>query len=271
MVICSQILMFLSNTKLPEWLHWVDSCPSTNTWAIAHFTDLNHGDVVFTPQQTAGRGQHGRIWHSPPGVLTASFILDQISAVQLPKFSLVAGLAVIYAIEDLLPDWKGVLRLKWPNDVLLDGRKLAGILCEANVLGAMGKLVVGIGLNRYVDFDQAGLDASNIGQAISLHQVSSMIPDELMLLTRLRHYLLQTAGLLRLDKSSAHENTGLAALLPALRKRDALVGHAITLDLGKEQVSGQAAGISDRGHLLLRLPDGELRPFVSGHILCSTI
>jgi BirA family biotin operon repressor/biotin-[acetyl-CoA-carboxylase] ligase len=92
-----------------------------------------------------------------------------------------------------------------------------------------------------------------------------------MLLTRLRHYLLQTAGVLRLEKSSAHENAGLSALLPALRSRDALVGHAITLDLGKEQVSGQAAGISDRGHLLLRLPDGELRPFVSGHILCNTI
>ncbi len=262
--------MFLSNTKLPEWLHWVDSCPSTNTWAIAHFTDLNHGDVVFTPQQTAGRGQHGRIWHSPPGVLTASFVLDQILAIQLPEFSLVAGLAVIYAIEDLLPDWEGVLRLKWPNDVLLHGRKLAGILCEANVLGAMGRLVVGIGLNRCVDFDQAGLDASSIGQAISLHRVSSMIPDELMLLTRLRHYLLQTAGLLRLEKSSAHD-TGVSALLPALRRRDALVGHSITLDLGGEQVSGQAAGISDHGHLLLLLPDGKLRRFVSGHILYGTI
>jgi len=83
----------------------------------------------------------------------------------------------------------------------------------------------------------------------------------------LRYYLLQTAGLLRLEKSYSHENTGLSALLPALRSRDALFGRPITLDLGGEKVSGQAAGISDRGHLLLRLPDGELRPFVSGHIL----
>lgn len=259
--------MSISHTKLPAWLHWLDSCPSTNTWAIAHLLSLNHGDVVFTPQQTAGRGQHGRIWHSPPGVLTASFVLDQIPAVQLPGFSLAAGLAVIYAIEELLPDWQEVLRLKWPNDVLFDGRKLAGILCEASANGAMGRVVVGIGLNRCVDFDQAGLDASTIGHAVSLHRVSSMIPDELVLLTRLRYYLLQTAGLLRLEKSYSHENTGLSALLPALRSRDALLGRPITLDLGGKQVSGQAAGISDRGHLLLSLPDGELRPFVSGHIL----
>jgi len=259
--------MSISYPKLPAWLHWLDSCPSTNTWAIAHLTHLNHGDVVFTPQQTAGRGQHGRIWHSPAGVLTASFILGQIPVVHLPGFSLAAGLAVIYAIEELLPDWQGMLRLKWPNDVLLEGRKLAGILCEASANGAMGRIVVGVGLNRCVDFDQAGLDANSIGRAVSLHQVSSTIPDELLLLTRLRHYLLQTAGLLRLEKSCSDENTGLSALLPALRSRDALVGRPITLVLGEERVSGQAAGISDRGHLLLRLPDGELHSFVSGHIL----
>lgn len=259
--------MSLSYPNPPDWLHWLDSCPSTNTWAIAHLTSLNHGDVVFTPQQTAGRGQHGRTWHSPPGVLTASFVIDQIPAVQLPAFSLAAGLAVIYAIEGLLPDWKELLRLKWPNDVLLDRRKLAGILCEASTSGAMGRVVVGIGLNRCVNFDRAGLDASAIGQAVSLHQVSSMVPDEFLLLERLRHYLLQTSGLLRLEKSDAHQNTGLSALLPALLSRDALLGHPITLDLGAEQISGQAAGISDRGQLLLRLPDGELRSFVSGHIL----
>jgi BirA family biotin operon repressor/biotin-[acetyl-CoA-carboxylase] ligase len=54
---------------------------------------------------------HGRIWHSPAGVLTASFILGQIPVVHLPGFSLAAGLAVIYAIEELLPDWQGMLRL----------------------------------------------------------------------------------------------------------------------------------------------------------------
>lgn len=251
----------MSQSQLPQWLHWLDSCPSTNTWALTNLSNLNHGDVVFTQQQTVGRGQHGRTWYSPTGVLTTSIALDHIPTAQLPQLSLFAGLAVIYAIENLLPNLQGQLQLKWPNDVLLNKRKLAGILCEASTNGATSRVVVGIGLNISVDFDQAGLDTSNIGHAISLHQISSMTPSELQLLERARHYLLETAGLLCL------ENKGISALLPALRTRDALYGQAITIDLGIEKVSGLAAGISDRGYLLLKLPNGEMRSFVSGHIL----
>lgn len=251
------------SSQRPNWLHWLDTCPSTNTWAIAHFAQLRHGAVVYTPQQTAGRGQQGR-WHSPPGVLTASFVLENISIAQLPIVSLGAGLAVIYAVEDLLPALKEILRLKWSNDVLLHGQKLAGILCEASANGQRGRVVVGIGLNRCVDFKQAGLQTDTIGQAISLHQVASIVPDVLPLLERLRHYLLQTASLLTFE---GNPDTGLAALLPALRSRDALLGQPITVDRAGEQVSGEAIGISDRGHLLLRLSHGEVRSFVSGHIL----
>lgn len=256
--------MSLSPPHLPEWLHWLESCPSTNTWAIDHLTALHHGDVIFTPRQTAGRGQHGRTWHSPPGVLTASFVLDRIPIVQLPGFSLAAGLAAIYAIEELVVNCQGVLRLKWTNDVLLHGRKLAGILCEATSMGTIGRVVMGIGLNRCVDFDSAGLDAGAVGRAVSLHQVSLLVPSELVFLERLRHYLLQTAGLMRSEGGS-----GLSVLLPAIRSRDALIEHQITLDLGGEKISGIGAGISCSGHLLLRLPNGEVRSFVSGHVLWS--
>ena len=252
---------------LPNWLHWLDACPSTNTWAIAHRTQLQHGDVVYTPQQTAGRGQHGRVWHSPPGVLTASFVLESVPVAQLPIVSLGAGLAVIYAVEDLVPALKDVLQLKWSNDVLLKGRKLAGILCEASASGASGRVVVGIGLNRCVDFEQAGLDANAIGYAISLHHVSPIVPSVLPLLERLRHYLLQTAGLLKQEHGETHTRAGLAALLPALRHRDALLGQRITVDRAGEKLAGEAIGISDRGHLLLRLPSGEVSAIVSGHIL----
>ena len=63
----------------PPWLHWLAQTPSTNSWALAHAAELQHGDVVFTPQQTAGRGQGDRVWYSPPGVLTASFVLDGVN------------------------------------------------------------------------------------------------------------------------------------------------------------------------------------------------
>lgn len=246
--------MFQS-TNLPLWLHWLETCPSTNTWACDRLNTLQHGDVIYTQNQTAGRGQHGRVWYSDSGVLTASFILTQIPAVQLSGFSLAAGLATIYAIEELLPNLQGILRLKWPNDVLIDGRKLAGILCESRVSGSTSKVVVGIGLNRCANFDQTGLDAI----AINLNQISATVPDELLILERLRHHLLETAFC---------GNTGIAAVLPALRSRDALRDRHITL-VGAQTVSGQAIGLDERGCLLLRLPDGELRAFTSGHVVLS--
>ena len=252
--------------NLPSWIYWVEHCPSTNAWAIDHAADLSHGDVVFTRNQTAGKGQHGRRWYSPPGVLTASFVLDRLPASQLPGLSLAAGLAVIYAVEDLLPDWQGMLRLKWPNDVLMEGRKLAGILCEAaSSTPNQTRVIVGVGLNRCADFAQAGLDAKAIGNAISLHEVKSLVPDELPLLERVRHYLIQAGSVL--SQVNLVTVSGLAALLPELRRRDALLNRQLTLELSGEQISGQSAGIDDCGRLLLRLSDNQLHAFSSGRVL----
>jgi BirA family transcriptional regulator, biotin operon repressor / biotin---[acetyl-CoA-carboxylase] ligase len=249
----------------PEWLHWLEQCPSTNSWAIAHLADLDQGAVIFTPRQTAGRGQRGKVWHAPPGVLTLSVVLSKIPVERLPGFSLVAGLAVIYAIEDLTPALRGSLRLKWPNDVLANDQKLAGILCESVVSSSVtGKVVVGIGLNHQVDFSQPGVDPQLLKTAISLHQLAP-VADRLAVIQRLRHYLLQTAGLMRWQPLAAAD-AGLTALLPALRQRDALLGQAITVELAGESLSGYACGISDQGHLLLELPDGSQRSILSGHI-----
>lgn len=248
---------------LPPWLEWLEVCPSTNTWAIEHLAQLDHGTVVVTRHQTHGRGQNGRIWYSPPGVLTLSVILDRIPTSQLSGFSLIAGLAVVYAIEDLIPSLQNQLRLKWTNDVWLNQRKLAGILCEGvtNSLSNGTKLVVGIGLNHHADF--ANLEISSIRNPISLHEVVPIIPHEVPLLERLRHYLLQTAGLFQ---SSQHLSC-LSTLLAAVRDRDALLGKQITIELSGEQISGEAIGIDDRGYLRLQLSDGTIRVFISGHVI----
>lgn len=258
--------MSQSNPNTPNWLHYLETCPSTNSWAISHATQLNHGDVVFTPHQTDGRGQHGRTWLSPEGVLTASVVLDEIPSMQLPTLSLAVGLAVIYAVEDLVQDCQGRLRLKWPNDVLFEGRKLAGILCEASSAGAMGRVVVGVGLNCCVDFSEEYWGEIALRTA-SLHQVSAHVPEVLALLERLRHYLLEAVGILRFQDPSGQ---GLGGLLPALQSRDALLGHTITMEIGAERITGKAAGIGDRGHLLLRLLNGKIQSFASGHILWPT-
>ncbi|MEK0177860.1 biotin--[acetyl-CoA-carboxylase] ligase [Microcoleus anatoxicus] len=253
--------------NLPDWLHWLDTCPSTNTIAIARAAQLHHGDVVFTKRQTSGRGQHGRTWHAPSGVLTASFVLDNLNPNLLPGLSLAVGLAVIYAIEDLVPDCRTLLRLKWPNDIWIDRRKLAGILCEATSSHVSGKTraVVGIGINLCVDFATAGLDARAIGNAVSLHSMASKVPDELCLLDRLRHYLLELAHMFSQTEKSA-EKSGLARLLPELQHRDALLGCHVAIELSDKTIYGQAAGIDESGRLLLRLGGDRIQVFSSGRV-----
>lgn len=250
----------------PGWLHWLKSCSSTNTWALAHLPKLQHGDVVFTQHQTAGRGQGGRVWYSPTGVLTASFILEQLPSAQLPGLPLAVGLAVIYTIEDLLPEQLGKLGLKWPNDVFFRERKLAGILCEATAGGNANhsSVVIGIGLNRCIDFAAMGLTQEQVGDAISLHQLSERVPDELELLERLRHYLLQVGDLLTNPNPLF---PGLTAVLPALRDRNILRNRWITIEQRDQCIAGQVIDIDPLGRLLLQVSEQSIQAIVSGRII----
>jgi BirA family transcriptional regulator, biotin operon repressor / biotin---[acetyl-CoA-carboxylase] ligase len=240
----------------PDWLHWLPTCPSTNTWAAAHGADLAHGAVVFTPCQTAGRGQWGRSWIAPSGVLTASFVLRSPNCPigQLGQLSLLAGLAVIRALEQLTPELSPRLQIKWPNDVWLDRRKLAGILSEVTD----GVVIVGIGLNRQADFGATAL----ADRAISLTEVLPAVPSEMLLLATLRSQLLDLAG-------SLPSPTGQLKVewVRSINQRDLLRDRAITVQMGTETLVGVGLGIDWEGGYQLRLLDGRLKSLRSGQIL----
>jgi BirA family transcriptional regulator, biotin operon repressor / biotin---[acetyl-CoA-carboxylase] ligase len=260
-----------------SWLHWVETCPSTNTWARDRALQLQHGDVVFTQRQTAGRGQHKRVWHAPPGVLTASFMLDGIPAAQFPGLSLAAGLAVIQAVEALVGSLRGQLRLKWSNDVFLNGGKLAGILCEAStratpVATHPTRVIVGVGLNLRAEFAADPAEAALptlVGHPISLHQLAPP-PEELVLLAELRQALLKVARLLS-DSQLPPAQSGLAPLLPALAERDLLRDRPITLEHNGRSVRGRAVGFDAWGRLLLQGCEGKVTAFSSGRVIMTTL
>jgi BirA family transcriptional regulator, biotin operon repressor / biotin---[acetyl-CoA-carboxylase] ligase len=248
----------------PSWLHYLDSCPSTNTWVLNRIAvdrdSLKHGDVIFTRQQTAGRGQQGRGWFSNRGVLTASFYLDRLPAPHLPYLSLLAGLAVIYGVEDASTDLRDKLCLKWTNDVMLGGGKLAGILCEAITEGKESRVVVGVGINLGVDFTEADIRDFSIVNPVSIHQFATA-PDEFILLDKIRHYLLELSGLIALEKNP------LVAFLTELNKRDFLRDRSIEFQTKDREYLGIAKGIGDRGELLVLLSDDRLHSFSSGRVL----
>jgi BirA family biotin operon repressor/biotin-[acetyl-CoA-carboxylase] ligase len=250
----------------PPWLIDLETCPSTSSWALARIEALAHGACVWTERQTAGRGQNGKAWHSPPGVLTASVVLDLPASVATAQLALCAGLAVAHAVEDLAPTAR--IGIKWPNDCMLDGRKLAGVLCErparAQAQPTRAAVVVGIGLNLDPQWDQQPAALPLVAErALCPASVAEVQrpPDPLTMLANLRRYLLEATGLLAVG--------GWAQLLPRLRERDWLKGRWIELASADSRLTGVAEGLDANGCLLLRGDDLELRTISSGSVLRS--
>ena len=182
-----------------------------------------HGTLVTAREQTSGRGRQGRTWIAPPGrALLGSLVLREPPRL-LP---LIAGIAVAEAVgQEAL--------VKWPNDVLLDGRKVAGILVEGRPQERWA--VLGIGLN--VALRKSDFPPELRGRAVSMELESEDIEPTL---TAVLHALERWIGVPR-DQ-----------ILSAVRDRDALRGHHVRWADGE----GRADGIDDEGRLLVVTRDG---------------
>jgi BirA family biotin operon repressor/biotin-[acetyl-CoA-carboxylase] ligase len=188
------------------------------------------GTVVTAREQTAGRGRQGRVWTAPEGkALLYSAILRPLDERHL-LLPLSVPLAVCAAAERLRPGIE--CALKWPNDVWLDGRKLAGVLIEAKPQD--GWAVIGVGLNLVIEPDEFPDDLRQ--PAISLE--GGVTPE------RARPEL--DAQLGRWAYAGEEE------ILAEWRRRDALLGREIAWEEG----SGVADGIDGRGNLVVIVPDG---------------
>jgi BirA family transcriptional regulator, biotin operon repressor / biotin---[acetyl-CoA-carboxylase] ligase len=209
-------------------LRRVASCESTQ---LLLGPDDPEGAVAVTDFQTAGRGRLGRGWTAPPGTaLLCSVLLRPPSHRRIAQLSLVGGLATAQTVEAALGR---PARLKWPNDVLVDGRKVAGVLAEARD----GVVVVGVGLN--VNQTAAELPAEARIPATSLRSVDGAERDRDTLLVALLERL-ETAYRAWLDG-------GLAPLHAEIVSRDALAG----LDVSVDGRGARALGIDAEGRLLL--------------------
>lgn len=232
-----------------------DEIPSTNTWAVEHSRELGHGDVVRAAAQTAGRGRLTRSWLTVPGAGIACSIL-----LRDPSFAPVApnvGQAAAVAVSDLLLDDGLPARVKWPNDVLVRGRKIAGVLAE--LAPDDGAIVLGIGLNVSTtpeSFSAAGLAET----ATSIHAAGGTNGDPDSIFPRLMCALER-----RLD---ALCRGGLDAIRPDWTARDALVGRRIEVlvpDGGR--IAGRCGGLAQDGRLALTDDAGTGRLFWSGDVV----
>jgi BirA family transcriptional regulator, biotin operon repressor / biotin---[acetyl-CoA-carboxylase] ligase len=223
----------------------LDACGSTNDEA-ARFAraGASHGTIVVADEQTAGRGRDGRSWRSPRGNLYMSAVVrPPIGLEMVPPLTLAIGIGVCDAIRA-----SGVMgQLKWPNDVLVDGRKIAGVLVEAQSQGSrLDSVIVGIGLNV------AAVPAEVSAIATSLEGHGGSIDREVVIervCTQVERWI---------DRYVA---IGLASVIDAWQSR-----MAVGLMARADQLIGELIGLDVDGAVLLRDSDGEIHRVRSGAV-----
>ncbi len=236
-------------------LLWYASVGSTNDVALNLARQgFREGTVVGAEEQTKGRGRGDRGWFSPRGTgLWFSLILrPSLPPPYLGRIGLWTSLAVLEGVRATT----GIdADLSWPNDILVRGRKLAGILAESSgAAGAVEYVVVGVGLN--VNQDTADFPARLQTVATSLKEEVGKELDRAPLLANL---------LLHLRESySAHSSNGFSDIAQHWKAHAGLLGKRVEIRWGTDRLTGQAADIGQDGELLLRVPSGVLRKIAWG-------
>ncbi|MGQ9920281.1 MAG: biotin--[acetyl-CoA-carboxylase] ligase [Desulfobacca sp.] len=241
-----------------KWLrgpvyHFV-SLPSTNDAAkkLAR-QGAPEGTLVLAETQSAGRGRLGRTWESPAGTgLYLSLLLrPPLPPVELPKLTLLAAVAVVEAIQTATGRRTGI---KWPNDIIFQGKKLGGILTEMETESdAMRHVVLGVGLNLNTPqfpehLQQIATSLAVTGQAYSR-------------LATLRAFLTAMDGLY-----GRFLNEEFPAILERWRQFSVTLGKTVTIRQGRDVYAGLALDVAPDGALLLARPDGTVAVILSGEI-----
>jgi len=219
------------------------------------------GTVVVAETQTRGRGRLHRQWFSPPraGLYFSMILRPQLPVADLPKITLAAGVALCEALEMVCQVSPG---LKWPNDLLLDGKKCGGILCETGPLSEAADrngivVILGVGLN--VTTPASAFPEKLRSRATSLLVATGRQYDKDAVLEVM---------LARIDETIARLESGdIGAVLDQWRSRDVLLGKTLSwLNQAGRVVMGRALGIDRNGHYHIRDKRGRVHQVVSGDI-----
>lgn len=226
---------------------------STNQYLLDRLAGLQSGDACVAEYQQAGRGRRGRKWVSPFGAnlyISMYWRLEQGPAAAI-GLSLVIGIVMTEVLRDLGADQ---VRVKWPNDLYLNDRKLAGILVElTGKTGDAAQIVIGAGVNLAMrnaqadDINQGWINLQEAGVRIDRNVLAARLITEL--------------------RSALHcfEQEGLTPFLSRWEVLDNFINRPVKLIIGEKEIFGISRGIDSQGALLLE-QDGVVKPWVGGEI-----
>ncbi len=242
-------------------LHYLPSVNSTNDWAISHTScrELDAPPALFvTDEQSHGRGRGDHRWHSGPGALTFSIMVRRPMALDSPWQGLIA-LAMADAVCEAIRKCQAIeTSIKWPNDIILNDRKLGGILIESP---DRRWLVAGIGVN-------ANNSSREIDRAISLIDRTGNPVDRVRLLSEI-----VARSIDHFQEMAGNNESGCSLwrdrLLARCIERDWLKGKSISCKSGTETWSGTGDGLAPDGSLIMKLADQGTKQISAGQITVS--
>ena len=214
-----------------------------------------HGTVVTSEEQTKGRGRLGRVWHSPAGtgIYVSILVRPPFLPERAPAISIMTAVALADAIRVYLPE---TVQIKWPNDVWISGRKVAGILTELSAeKGKIDYIVVGTGINVNHGVGNFPEELRPIATSIrrALKRKVSRIE---VLQNFLRNFEHEYDGYVKYGLKKSHRK---------VRQYSALIGQPIAIRTGVHEVAGTAVDIDVAGRLIIER-DGKRIPITAGEV-----
>jgi BirA family biotin operon repressor/biotin-[acetyl-CoA-carboxylase] ligase len=232
----------LAGTLIGRKLYYYPEIGSTNDEAFRLGVEGEpEGAVVIADSQSKGKGRLQRAWHSPAGanIYTSVILRPNFEPVKAPQLSIVAGVAAAELLNNYCP---GQVQLKWPNDVLIGGKKACGILAQMKISeSAIDFVVLGIGINVNIGYNQFPADIRNIATSLAIETGKELSRPELIIslyenLAKWYKRLLQNGFNVVKDKW--------LSLAP-------MIGRNVQVMFQEEAVSGKAISLDDDGSLIL--------------------
>jgi BirA family transcriptional regulator, biotin operon repressor / biotin---[acetyl-CoA-carboxylase] ligase len=223
-------------------LYYYEEIGSTNDEAFRlGLTGAPEGTALIANSQNAGKGRMQRVWHSPAGsnIYTSIILRPQIEPARAPQISILAGVAIADVLENYCPYR---INLKWPNDVLIDGKKVCGILSQVKTTASeVDFIVLGIGINVNISYSQFPKDICNLATSLAIETGREISRQELIIslyenLTKWYKQLLQN-GFCRIKEKWL-------SISP-------MIGQTVQVTFQEETVSGKAIGLDVDGSLIL--------------------
>lgn len=251
-----EIPYYLKTESFGQTIHAFKTVQSTNDMAVRLAEDgCPHGTIVVADQQTAGHGRHGRQWHSAPGdgVYVSIILRPKISPSKAASITIMTALALADTLTAYCPEQT---KIKWPNDVLLDGRKIAGILAQLSAdEDRVNHIVVGVGIN--INHRQSDFPPELSSLATSLHIATGKTHSRPQVLAEFLYHLESEYSRYIID--------GLAPVQERLRRLSSLIGRHIKLASGRHVIEAEVLDIDTDGRLVIRTDEG-IRAVTSGEV-----